>query len=75
MDDRAFVAGNNHDDLVELTKAWAGTSLAFAIMQTGAANLASIRFVENLLIAAIVCGLGFVVHEVAHQKVAQRFGA
>ncbi|MEY3991085.1 MAG: hypothetical protein RI985_2166 [Chloroflexota bacterium] len=75
MDDRVIEMGSGHDDLIELTKAWAGTSLAFAIMQTGAANLASIRFIENLLVAAIVCGVGFVVHEVAHQKVAQRFGA
>lgn len=75
MDNREFVEGRGHDDFVELTKAWAGTTVAYAIMQTGAANLASLQFIENLLIAALVCGVGFVVHEVAHQKVAQRFGA
>lgn len=68
-------AGAQHDDLVEIAKAWAGTTIAFAIVQTGVANLLSPQFIEQLLVASIVCGVGFVVHEVAHRQVARHFGA
>jgi Zn-dependent protease len=63
------------NDNVELLKAWAGTTLAFAIMQTGAANLLSSQFVINLVIAAVVAGIGFVLHELAHRIVARGYGA
>ena len=68
-------AGPQHDDIVEIAKAWAGTTIAYAIAQTGAANLLSPQFIEQLLVASIVCGVGFVVHEVAHRQVARHFGA
>lgn len=70
-----YAPGRQHDDLVELTKAWAGTSIAFAITTTGAANLLGPQIIQNLLIAAIVCGLGFVLHELAHRQVARGYGA
>ncbi|GIV90117.1 MAG: peptidase M50 [Chloroflexus sp.] len=63
------------DDTIELLKAWAGTTLAFAIMQTGASNLISGAFVLNLVVAAIVAGVGFVLHELAHRIVARGYGA
>ncbi len=63
------------DDNFELLKAWAGTTLAFAIMQTGAANLVSGDFLRNVLVAAIVAGIGFVLHELAHRVVARSYGA
>jgi len=64
-------------DNVELLKAWAGTSLAYAIYRAGAASLLGdiARFLQELAIAAVVCGLGFVLHELAHRIVARRFGA
>ena len=68
-------AGPQHDDIVEIAKAWAGTTIAYAIVQTGVANLLSPQFIEQLLVASIVCGVGFVVHEVAHRQVARHFGA
>jgi Zn-dependent protease len=71
--DEVFLQGGN--DNVELLKAWAGTTLAFAIVQTGAGNLLSSAFALNLLISAIVCGLGFVLHELAHRVVARGYGA
>lgn len=63
------------NDNFELLKAWAGTTLAFAIMQTGASNLLSGEFVTNLIVAAIVAGIGFVLHELAHRVVARGYGA
>lgn len=72
--DEAIFAGRSNDT-IELLKAWGGTTVAYAVFQTGAANLASSRFLLNLAIAAVVCGLGFVLHELAHRIVARRFGA
>ncbi|NWG19325.1 MAG: peptidase M50 [Chloroflexi bacterium] len=72
--DEAIFAGRSNDTM-ELLKAWGGTTVAYAVFQTGAANLASSRFLLNLAIAAVVCGLGFVLHELAHRIVARRFGA
>lgn len=72
--DEGIFAGRSNDN-IELLKAWGGTTVAYAVFQTGAANLASTRFLLNLLVAAIVCGLGFVLHELAHRIVARRFGA
>jgi Zn-dependent protease len=74
--DEAIFQGRANDNL-ELLKAWAGTTLAYAIYTTGSQNI--IRnlpgLLQNLLIAAVVCGLGFVLHELAHRAVARRYGA
>jgi Zn-dependent protease len=72
--DESVFSGNNNDT-VELLKAWAGTTIAFAIVQVGAAQILTPLFVEFLLISAIVCGLGFVVHELSHRVVARTYGA
>lgn len=69
------VALGGKNDNIELLKAWAGTTLAFAVVQTGAGNLLSGGFLTNLLIAAIVAGIGFVLHELAHRVVARGYGA
>ncbi len=68
--------GGARDD-IELLKAWAGTSLAYAVYRAGAASLLGDTpgFLQELAIAAVVCGLGFVLHELAHRIVARRFGA
>ncbi|EFO81804.1 peptidase M50 [Oscillochloris trichoides DG-6] len=63
------------DDNRELLKAWAGSTLAYAIFQTGSDRLFSALFIQNLFIAAIVCGLAFVLHELAHRVVARSYGA
>lgn len=71
--DDVFLRGNN--DNLELLKAWAGSTLAFAVVQTGATQLLSTEFLTNLLISGIVCGLAFVLHELAHRIVARGYGA
>ncbi len=63
------------NDNFELFKAWAGTTLAYAILPFGLSNLFTVSFAQNLLISAIVCGLGFVLHELAHRIVARGYGA
>jgi Zn-dependent protease len=69
------VALGGRNDNVELFKAWAGTSLAFAVATTGPNNLLTGAFAINLVIAMIVAGVGFVLHELAHRVVARGYGA
>ncbi len=69
------IFGGDTNDNVELLKAWAGSTLAYAIFQTGASRLASGELVENLIVAGIVCGMAFVLHELAHRVVARGYGA
>ncbi len=70
-----FDTGKRNEN-VELFKAWAGTTLAFAIAMVGGQVLGRFDFfVRLLLIAAITCGVGFVLHELAHRIVARRYGA
>jgi Zn-dependent protease len=71
-DERAFAGGTN--DNIELLKAWAGTSLAFAIFIVGGQVLQP-GFLTFLIIAAITCGIGFLLHELAHRIVARNYGA
>lgn len=71
-DSGKLMGGSN--EVLELVKAWVGTSLAFAIMLLGGQIFSSF-FLEVLFIAAITCGIGFVLHELAHRVVARYFGA
>jgi Zn-dependent protease len=71
--DEGVFQGRANDNF-ELLKAWAGSTLAFAIY-VSRGNWLSQQFLINLLIAAIVCGLAFVLHELAHRIVARNYGA
>jgi len=62
------------NDNLELLKAWAGTTLAFAILQSGGSVLDR-TFLTALWISGVVCGLAFVLHELAHRVVARNYGA
>ena len=70
--DEASLFGRN--DNVELLKAWAGTSLAFAISVLGG-QIFSLSFLYALAVAAVTTGIGFLLHELAHRVVARYFGA
>jgi Zn-dependent protease len=71
------IFGGQSNDNVELLKAWAGTTLAYAVVITGSQNLIGNfgGLLVNLGISAVVCGLALVLHELAHRWVARRFGA
>lgn len=71
--DEGVFQGQSNDNF-ELLKAWAGSTLAFAIY-VSRGSLFSPRFLLSLLIAAVVCGLAFVLHELAHRVVARNYGA
>lgn len=68
------VSLRGRNDNVELTKAWAGTSLAYAVALSGGAVLSAF-FPSLLLVAALTCGIAFVAHELAHRVVARGYGA
>ncbi|HMQ34443.1 MAG TPA: peptidase M50 [Chloroflexaceae bacterium] len=70
--DEASLRGRS--DGPELLKAWAGTSLAFAIYLVGG-QVFNAFFFYGLAIAALTTGIGFLLHELAHRVVARRFGA
>ena len=63
-------------ELVDITKGWIGISIAFAIAETArsSASFFSARFAAAILLAAITVGIGFLLHELAHKVVAQRYG-
>jgi Zn-dependent protease len=71
--DEAVFRGQSNDNF-ELLKAWAGTTLAYAIL-ISRGNFLTISFLINLLISGIVCGLAFVLHELAHRVVARNYRA
>jgi len=57
-------------EIKELLKAWAAISVAFAIASDGG----SLFDPRTLSLSALTVGLGFLVHEMGHKFVAQRFG-
>ncbi len=61
-------------ELIDLAKAWFAISLAFGIMYTGFENLFKAEFVVVFLLSAFTVGTGFLLHELAHKLVAQRYG-
>jgi Zn-dependent protease len=70
--DMAFQQGHNEN--FDLLKSWAAVSLAFGIAISGG-NVFTAAFPLNLLIAGVTCGIGFVLHELAHRVVARNYGA
>jgi Zn-dependent protease len=70
--DETMLGGKN--DNIELLKAWAGTTLAYAVALRGG-QIFSVGFLFILLIAAVTCGVGFVLHELAHRVLARQYGA
>lgn len=57
----------------DLLKSWAAISVAFAIVMSGGLKL-GLQFLTSLIISAITVGIGFLVHELSHKYMAQRYG-
>ncbi len=60
-------------EIRDLTKAWIAISLAFAILLNHGLGFSS-RFVMIFLISAFTVGVGFLLHEMGHKIVAQKYG-
>jgi Zn-dependent protease len=68
-------------ELKDILKAWLIISLAFAFVYAGASlldgtinNLFSVNFLTLFLVSLVTAGLGFLLHELAHKLVAQKYG-
>ena len=59
-------------EIKDLLKAWFILSLAFAILLAGFQY--SFEFLKAFFMASITVGLGFILHELSHKFVAQRYG-
>ncbi len=60
-------------ELRDIAKAWAAVSLAFGILLSGG-KVFSFGFIVSFIMAALTVGVGFLLHELAHKLVAQRYG-
>ena len=61
-------------ELIDLLWAWAAISFAFAVVLGGGVREVGERFFEMLVLAAITVGTAFLLHELAHKFVAQKYG-
>lgn len=62
-------------ELEHLFRAWFAISLAFAIAMTSPlSKIFTPVFLFNFILAAVTVGVGFILHEMGHKVVAQRYG-
>src|SRR3989338_3844517 len=66
-------------EIADIIKAWLAISAAFAILLTQADTPVFAKgfwgnFQVNLIISSLTVGIGFLLHEIAHKIVAQRYG-
>lgn len=54
-------------ELIDLLKSWIAISLAFAILLGGES------FITGLIVSGLTVGLGFLIHELSHKFLAQKF--
>ena len=73
---RRILIGNistSEIEIRDILKAWAAVSLAFGILFSGGAVFSQ-TFAVSFVMAALTVGVGFLLHELAHKLVAQRYG-
>ena len=61
------------EEIKDLVKSWIAISIAFSVV-LGGRDIFSSGFIFNLLLAALTVGIGFLLHELAHKLVAQKYG-
>ncbi len=61
----------NTEEIQHIVKAWLAISIAFGILITK--DIFSQEFTSNFLIAGLTVGLGFLLHELSHKIVAQKY--
>ena len=59
-------------ELKDILKAWAAISIAFAVILSE--SVFSRNFYAKFIIASLTVGTGFLLHELGHKVVAQRYG-
>jgi len=61
-------------ELIDLLWAWAAISFAFAVVLGGGIGGVGNGFPERLILAAVTVGVAFLLHELGHKFVAQKYG-
>jgi len=61
----------SENEIKDLIKAWVAISIAFAVIMKGSLGLS---FYVVFIIAALTVGVGFLLHELGHKIVAQKYG-
>jgi len=61
-------------ELIDLLWAWVAISFAFAVVLGGGIGGVGKGFPERLILAAVTVGVAFLVHELCHKFVAQKYG-
>ena len=61
-------------EIIDILKAWIVISIAFAVI-LGTRDIFSSRFLFFLILSALTVGVGFLLHELAHKVLAQKYGA
>jgi len=69
---RIWRVSTSAKEIFDIVKAWAAISFAFAILESP--SIFSNDFYRNLIIVSLTVGLGFLLHELGHKLVAQRYG-
>lgn len=59
-------------EIKDILKAWAAISFAFAVVLSG--SIFASGFYATFIIASLTVGIGFLLHEMGHKIVAQRYG-
>lgn len=64
----------SEEELIHLLHAWAAITFAFAVALGGGFTGLGPELSQNLIIAGVVVGTAFVIHELAHKALAQKYG-
>ena len=59
-------------EIKDLLKAWIAISIAFAVVLR--TDLSFFNFYINFIIASLTVGIGFILHEIGHKVLAQKYG-
>ncbi len=73
MRKQKFRFSTSHNEIMQLLRAWAAISFAFAIILNGSFGF-NTRFFYLMVVAAFTVGTGFLLHELAHKVLALRYG-
>lgn len=71
---KVFGMHSSQIEVVHLILAWIVVSFAFAIVFNPVINILSNAFLYAMLYSGITVGFGFLLHELAHKFVAQKYG-
>lgn len=64
----------SNKEIIDIAKAWIIVALAFTIARVGIFNTSLNKLLLEFIIIGITVGFGFLLHELAHKLVAQKYG-